>query len=106
MIVYDGQEFSNLMLSGAPYGLCGASLAPRYRQIDTSGNALTVRFITDNVVSANKGFSLVFTSYVPEETQGKAGGASTTGRDSWGRRLQGSGFGREEDGGGRRRKTV
>ena len=88
MIVYDGEEFSNLMLTGAPYGLCGASLAPRYRQIDSSGNALTVRFITDNVVSANKGFSLVFTSYVPEETNGKAGTCwQGAGLERWARAL-------------------
>ncbi|XP_071786050.1 uncharacterized protein [Asterias amurensis] len=69
VIVYDGRFYSSLMLSGAPYGLCGTDLAPRYHEMESTGNELTVRFITDNVVSSNKGFSVVFTSFVPEETR-------------------------------------
>ncbi|XP_022096107.1 uncharacterized protein LOC110982168 [Acanthaster planci] len=69
VIVYDGRYYSSLMLSGAPYGLCGTDLPPRYRELDTTGNELTVRFITDNVLSSNKGFSVVYTTFVPEETR-------------------------------------
>ncbi|XP_038070161.1 uncharacterized protein LOC119739338 [Patiria miniata] len=69
VIVYDGRFFSSLMLSGAPYGLCGTDLSPRYRELETTGNVLTVRFITDNVLSSNKGFSVVYTTFVPDETR-------------------------------------
>ena len=57
------------MLSGAPYGLCGTDLPLRYRQLETTGNVLTVRFITDNVLTSNKGFSVVYTTFVPAETR-------------------------------------
>ena len=74
VIVYDGRTYASLKLSGAPYGLCGTSVDLRYREMRSTGNEITVRFITDSIWTNNKGFVIVFASFdpdPPEETQNK-----------------------------------
>ncbi|XP_070574865.1 uncharacterized protein [Ptychodera flava] len=66
VVVYDGKTFFSPLLSGTMHGLCGNEL-PVY--LVSTGNILTVRFITDNIVSNNRGFSLIYTTIVPEEIQ-------------------------------------
>ncbi|XP_002739540.1 uncharacterized protein LOC100377643 [Saccoglossus kowalevskii] len=67
VVVYDGKTFSSLLLSGTPYGLCGNGMPPQYTEMVSSGNIVTVRFITDGIVSDNQGFSLIYTTFVPDE---------------------------------------
>ncbi|XP_054748191.2 uncharacterized protein LOC129253789 [Lytechinus pictus] len=64
VLIYDGTSISSPMLTGRLYGLCG-SLPRQYRTMHSSGNEVTVRFITDDVTSDNQGFAISYVSYVP-----------------------------------------
>ena len=71
VIVYDGRRYASRKLSGARYGLCGSPVDNRYREMQSTGNEVTVRFITDDIRTTNKGFVIVFASFDPGSSQGK-----------------------------------
>ncbi|XP_071490069.1 uncharacterized protein [Diadema antillarum] len=64
VLVYDGTGVTSPMLTGRLYGLCG-SLPRQYRAMHSSGNQVTVRFITDGVTTDNSGFAISYVSYFP-----------------------------------------
>ncbi len=65
VIVYDGRHYASLKLSGAPYGLCGSPVDKRFREMRSTGNEVTVRFITDDIRTKNKGFVIVYATFDP-----------------------------------------
>ncbi|XP_033117325.1 uncharacterized protein LOC117117206 [Anneissia japonica] len=68
VLVYDGAAFSSLTLSGTMRGLCGTTVPSDYEHIVSTGNEMTIRFITDNNISKNIGFTIVYTTIYPDYT--------------------------------------
>ncbi|XP_006822213.2 uncharacterized protein LOC100367478 [Saccoglossus kowalevskii] len=65
--IYDGTSENDASLTGNAYGICGRSLSlPNY--FYSTGNAVSVQFVTDNANNNGEGFDILVTAYKPVDS--------------------------------------
>ncbi|XP_071959446.1 uncharacterized protein [Antedon mediterranea] len=67
LLVYDGPALSSLRLTGTMKGLCGRTMPEAFKYLVSTGNEMTIRFITGDVLSKSIGFTVIYSTVYPDD---------------------------------------